>query len=938
MNIACPHCSQQLEVDPAWSGHEVACPSCGGSLIVPPAAAPQPVAAPRTPSKAPDSNRHLREWKRRQRLARLLRLLIVLGLLAGGAWWFNNWRGDRPAGEALRHLVQYAFASAKRLLEPAPTPAPIPTPVPTPAPEATPAPEPSPQASPEPTPPPADPLAWLIGRPDRWPREVVLEESAEFPAVFEGKTVGTVKVPRGAVLGVQDITAQDVAVSFRGGRKRLPHAMTNLRTLAAEEMAKPEPTPALQVAAGPEVRKPAPSLPAPRPPATNQLGALVRRDKSGNLIGTTFRVWAPNAKSVDVIGTFNNWRPGRDAMRFDRESGVWSLDLSGAKPGDEYAYLINGTLERRDPRARRISPDSGKSVVYDTQAFDWGDTAGERPADKLEDLVIYQLHPGTFYDPDTFDDRPGTLRDAITKLDHLKELGVNCVLLMPVNEFSGNHSWGYNPSDLFAVENAYGGPDALKEFVKAAHARGISVHLDIVHNHYGPEGIDLLQFDGYGGGNNKAGIYFYEDDERAQTPWGPRPDFGRPQVRDFIADQVRMWFDEYKIDGLRWDSTANIRRFGGGAFENPDGDKLIDEISRMIRREYPSKISIAEDAVGDERFDSSWEYDFHHAGADRDLGVVPQLVKPPGETDAADIIRRIETDLGFRRVIYTENHDETGTLNGNRRLVSDADEADPQSLLARRKHALAAVITLTAPGIPLVFMGQELMEDKAFHDSNPLSWKRGDHSFHASELYRDLIRLRRNLDNRSAALRDTHVRPLSQTGQTGQLLAYRRFSPGRAQDQLVVVINFSDQEVRDYPLLFPTTGDWRLLINTDDRKYGKDFTGIATSIPRSDGSKTIAVTLAPLSAQIFGLSTLGPAAADDDETLRVQESGMKRWEETSATSEQTPASRTEDALSTEYTAEEATEMTTPATETFDSGGSPDDSGSAESSAAESGDF
>ena len=507
-----------------------------------------------------------------------------------------------------------------------------------------------------------------------------------------------------------------------------------------------------------------------------------------------------------------------------------------------------------------------------------------------------------------------------------------------MNEFSGNHSWGYNPSDLFAVENAYGGPDALKEFVKAAHARGISVHVDIVHNHYGPEGVDLLQFDGYGGGDNKAGIYFYEDDERAQTPWGPRPDFGRAGVREFIADQVRMWFDEYKIDGLRWDSTANIRRFGDGAFENPDGDKLLDEISRMIRREYPSKISIAEDAVGDERFDASWEYDFHHSGADRDLGVVPQLVKPTGETDAGDILRRIESDLGLRRVIYTENHDETGTLNGNRRLVSDADEADPQSLLARRKHALAAVITLTAPGIPLVFMGQELMEDKAFHDSNPLSWKRGDHSFHASELYRDLIRLRRNLDNRSAALRDTHVRPLSQTGQTGQLLAYRRFVPGRAEDQLVVVINFSDQEVRDYPLLFPTAGDWRVLINTDDCKYGKDFTGITTSIPRSDGGKKIPVTLAPLSAQIFGLSTLAPAAAGDDETLREQESGMRRWEGTNAQGEQTPASQTEDAQSTEHTVDEATEMTTPATETFDNGGEPDDSGSAERSPAESIDF
>lgn len=851
---------------------EVSCPACSRSLVIPSpqeeAARPPVVSQPAHP--APPPNRRLQEWKRRRFAARAVRLLVLLALLGGGAWWFNQWRGDRPPGEALRYLVQYAVAAARKIIEPAPapTPAPAPSPSPSPSPAPTPTPEPSPVATPTPAPP--DPVAWLLAHPDRWPREVTLEQPAEFPAVFEGKTVGKVKAPPGALLGVLDITPQDVAVTFRGGRRRLPHAMTNLRAAAEAEMARPEPTPTPQVAAATPAPKPPTPTPAPWLATTRQLGAVLRRDKGGRIIGTTFRVWAPNAKSVDVIGSFNNWRPGRSAMRFDRETGVWSLDLAEPRPGDEYAYLIDGLSERRDPRARKISPASGKSVIYDTQAFDWDDDAGERPADKPDDLVIYQLHPGTFHDPDLSDERPGTFLDAIAKLDHLKELGVNCVLLMPVNEFPGNHSWGYNPSDLFAIENAYGGPEALKEFVKAAHARGISVHVDVVHNHYGPDGLDLMRFDGYGGGDNLAGIYFYEDDERAKTSWGPRPDFGRPQVRQFIADQIRMWFDEYKIDGLRWDSTANIRRYADGMRENPDGEKLLDEISRMIRREYPSKISVAEDSVGDERFDASWEYDFHHAGENRDRGVVPQLVKPPGETDAADIMSRIESDLGLRRVIYSENHDETGVLNGHQRLVSDADPEDPQSLRARRKHALAAAITLTAPGIPMVFMGQELMEDKAFHDSNPLDWRRGEHAQHATRLYRDLIRLRRNLDGRGDALHGTKVRPLTTPGNVPQLLAYRRFTPGAAQNQIVVAINFSENEVKDIPLLFPVAGDWNLLLNTDDRKYGKDFTGVATAIPRSKGGKTISVTLAPLSAQIFGLTKAAPGAEDEPEAPPVE--------------------------------------------------------------------
>jgi 1,4-alpha-glucan branching enzyme len=212
----------------------------------------------------------------------------------------------------------------------------------------------------------------------------------------------------------------------------------------------------------------------------------------------------------------------------------------------------------------------------------------------------------------------------------------------------------------------------------------------------------------------------------------------------------------------------------------------------------------------------------------------------------------LPTDLGLGRVIYTENHDETGRLNGKRRLLADADEDDPQSLTARRKHALAAVLTLTAPGVPLIFMGQELREDREFHDSNPLDWDRGAVSDGSTKLFRDLIRLRRNLDGQSAALRGTKIRILAED-RDKQFLAYRRYQPGQPQDDIVVLVNFSPEPIEKMPFVFPRPARWKLLVNTDDPTYGENFTGVAAEW-RGAESNVRPVNLAPFSAQIFGIA------------------------------------------------------------------------------------
>ena len=176
-----------------------------------------------------------------------------------------------------------------------------------------------------------------------------------------------------------------------------------------------------------------------------------------------------------------------------------------------------------------------------------------------DDLVIYELHVGTF---SAKDDRRGTFDTARRRLGYLRELGVSAVQVMPPFEFAGDISWGYNPAHLFAIETSYGGPDAFKRFVRDAHAHGIAVIVDVVYNHVGPSDLDLWRFDGWSEGDG-GGIYLYND-ERAMTPWGAtRPDYGRGEVRTFLRDSAMTWLEEFRCDGLRFDSTVNIRTVSG---------------------------------------------------------------------------------------------------------------------------------------------------------------------------------------------------------------------------------------------------------------------------------------------------------------------------------------------------------------------------------------
>lgn len=308
------------------------------------------------------------------------------------------------------------------------------------------------------------------------------------------------------------------------------------------------------------------------------MGAIVTPD------GVGFRVWAPHADTVSVTGKFNEW--AEDAHPLASEgNGYWYGFVPDAHPGQQYKYRITNAgqvLFRVDPYAAEVTNSVGNGVIYDHAAYDWeGDDFTCPP---FNELVIYEMHAGTY--ASEADGDVSNLDELADRLDHLVRLGVNALQLMPVAEFAGDFSWGYNPAHIFAVESAYGGPDALKDLVKRAHRLGLAVIQDVVYNHFGPSDLNLWQLDGWSE-HGKGGIYFYND-WRSATPWGDtRPDYGRGEVRRFIHDNALGWLRDFHIDGLRYDMTPYVRSVDGTGYDLPDGWSLMRWINTDIRAQFP---------------------------------------------------------------------------------------------------------------------------------------------------------------------------------------------------------------------------------------------------------------------------------------------------------------------------------------------------------------
>ncbi|MBI5250569.1 MAG: malto-oligosyltrehalose trehalohydrolase [Desulfomonile tiedjei] len=421
-------------------------------------------------------------------------------------------------------------------------------------------------------------------------------------------------------------------------------------------------------------------------------------------------VWAPSAELVEVhvIGPHDRIT----ALSRDR-AGYHSSVLMDTGPGDLYLYRLDGLTERPDP-ASRFQPSGihGPSEVTDTR-FAWED--GSWKGLPLSHYILYELHVGTFTQEGTFD-------AIIPHLDYFEDLGITAIELMPVAQFPGKRNWGYDGVYPYAVQNSYGGPEALKRLVNACHANGIAVVLDVVYNHLGPEGNYLWDF----------GPYFTD---RYKTPWGPAINFDGPHsdgVRRFFIENALYWVNEFHIDALRIDAVHSIYDFSARHFLEDLAFAVHVQAEKLDRRIYVIPESDLNDSrlvrsrdLGGYGLDAQWNDDFHHAlhtlltnertGYYEDFGKVSQMVKAfregfvfSGEYSRFRQRRHGNSSAGIsahRFVVFSQNHDQVGNRSMGDRLTHS---------VTMEALKLAAGAVFLSPFLPLVFMGEEFGETAPF--------------------------------------------------------------------------------------------------------------------------------------------------------------------------------------------------------------------------------
>jgi 1,4-alpha-glucan branching enzyme len=576
---------------------------------------------------------------------------------------------------------------------------------------------------------------------------------------------------------------------------------------------------------------------------------------------TTFRVWAPDASAVWVAGDFTTptWGSGQIALARDSSNpsnegnNYWSVSITGVPAGAQYKFFIQNDgvgpgnpggapFWKLDPYCSDATSSTGNSIVVNP-AYTWTTTSFQMPS--FNELVIYELHIGTF---NAQPGVTGTFADAIGKLNYLQVLGINAIEVMPAENFDTEASMGYNPCLPFAIDDAYGTSKAVQQFVDAAHALGIAVIFDVVYNHFGPEaagmGACLWQFDGWSQ-NNYGGIYLYNDN-RASCPWGQmnRPDFGRPEVRQYLRDNAMMWLNQYHADGLRLDSVINIRDIvdnnsvDQGA--NPQGWEFLQFVNNDKNASVPWTITIAEDlqnndwityttGAGGAGFDAQWDATFR--------GTIRNTVATPNDSDrdmnalAAAIGKSYSQAGMFQRIVYAESHDEADVL----RLPDVIWQGNATSWVARKRSTLAAAIVVASPGIPMIFMGEEFLSWGTWSDTTPLNWPQAGTYSGIVDLYTQLFQLRRNWNNNTRGLQGSNIN-IFQVDNNAKVIAFHRWNNGGPGDDVIVVANFSTMPIPSYNIGFPQPGTWYLRFNSDWQAYCSDFTNVGYDTTAAPGS------------------------------------------------------------------------------------------------------
>ncbi|MGB3204943.1 MAG: malto-oligosyltrehalose trehalohydrolase [Crinalium sp.] len=612
-----------------------------------------------------------------------------------------------------------------------------------------------------------------------------------------------------------------------------------------------------------------------------QVQALLNMKIGSNYLGDNrceFIVWAPELKEVAVKIT----APEERLLPMQKdEAGYWKVTAEGINPGAHYFYQLEGDAERPDP-ASHFQPEGvhGASQVVDHSTIKWTDA--QWSGVPLDEMIIYELHVGTFTPEGTFD-------AIIPRLRELYEFGVNAIEIMPVAQFPGDRNWGYDGTYPFAVQNSYGGVEGLKRLVDACHQQGIAVIMDVVYNHFGPEGNYISNY----------GPYFTAT---YKTPWGMAVNFDDKRsdgVRNYFIENALYWFENYHIDALRLDAIHAIYDLGAKHFLEELAER-VDALSQQIGRKLyliaESDLNdvrvIRDRTLGGHSMDAQWSDDFHHAlhtiltgetiGYYKDFGKCEQLATALKESFvyswkfSANRERYHGSDAkdfpGQQFVIATQNHDQVGNRMLGERL---------SNLVSFDALKLAAAALLLSPNVPMLFMGEEYGEEspflyfvshsdhdlveavrkgrkeefKDFHiegefqdpfsqetfDQCILKWEKRQEGKNKAllELHQHLIQLRRTIP----ALKSLDKQNLEiSCSEADKLIQMRR---SNQESEIFCVMNFSKQDVTFKPDVADSS--WSKILDSADEKWF----GAGAKLPEKLASGQ-EFSIPPLSFALFG--------------------------------------------------------------------------------------
>ncbi|MGO1947241.1 MAG: 1,4-alpha-glucan branching protein GlgB [Brachybacterium alimentarium] len=594
------------------------------------------------------------------------------------------------------------------------------------------------------------------------------------------------------------------------------------------------------------------------------LGAHVRT--LDDVEGTSFAVWAPNARAVQVIGAFNGWDGRSHALRSLGASGAWEIFVPGIGDGEVYKYRILGAdgtwRDKADPMARRAEVPPATGSVVTTSEFEWTDEhwlaqrAAQDPVSSR--MSIYELHLSSW--------RPGlTYLELATELvDYVTDLGFTHVEFMPLAEHPFGGSWGYQVTGYYAPTSRLGSPDELRHLIDALHAANIGVILDWVPAHFPKDDWALARFDG-------TALYEHADPRRGEHPdWGTLVfDTGRHEVRNFLVANASYWLEEFHVDGLRVDAVASMlyldysreeaqwipNRHGGR--EDLESIAFLQETTATAYKRAPGIMMIAEESTSFPGVTRPTDADGLGFGFKWNMGWMHDTLEYLGQ----DPINRQyhHGELTFSMVYqYSENfvlpisHDEV--VHGKGSLLRKAPGDDWQQAASLRTYL---ALQWTHPGKQLLFMGSEFAQGTEWSEQAGLPWWLLEYPLHrgTQQLVKDLNALQAELP----ALYEGDQDPAGFEWLIGDDAEHNTISfvrRDRAGDPVVVVLNFSPQPWHDYRIPLPEGGDWLEVLNSDAPVYGGSGLGNlgrvhAEELPLHGRGHSVRLTVPPLGAVVL---------------------------------------------------------------------------------------